>query len=451
MLGGSKLHGTLGVTASIGDRDWVRARISVAMHLAIGNAFAQALRALEQIAGAIETDDDEMAALYFQARAITYIKARAIDPAFELFDAALAAARKHGNARLCAHVLVNYGTAALQDGSIVLAMRCLDEGLRHARGHADVEPYGLVHLAEAFLAAGKLQQAAELLHELHAMRRGDSTTRLIAATVGIPLGMLLDDEALLAHSSDASLLDLAFARGERWLLGPLVESFCTLYEHRGQRDEHDALLIRDLESPTLLDNSVLLAIRGARLGPGAQLPRLAALMAQHCAVTGSTLLFAYHSLFESCIAGRRRTPERRTKLALQAAEEFARAKRPLLRALALDIAGLPTESRNVRAACGARVNAVSVVWGGTPIHRKLATMLTPREAEVARLAADGAANRAIATRLGISERTVHHHCESILAKLGIRSRWQLASWYRQFAHAAQCEVSYHPGKARAVV
>ena len=279
-------------------------------------------------------------------------------------------------------------------------------------------------LAEAFYAAGKLHQAAELLHELHAMRSGDSTTPLVAAAVGIPLGMLLGDEALLAHSSDPSLLDLAFARYERWLLGPLVESFCALYEHRGERDKHDALLNRDLESSPVLDNSVLLAIRAARLGPAAHLPRLAALMARHCAVGISTLPVAYNCLFESCIAGRRR-PRGGRNLARQADAEFARAGRPLVQALALDVAGLSNEARKVRDACGARVNAMRPIWNGSPVHKKLATMLTPREAEVARLAANGAANRAIAARLKISERTVQHHCESIFAKLGIRSRWQL--------------------------
>jgi DNA-binding NarL/FixJ family response regulator len=92
------------------------------------------------------------------------------------------------------------------------------------------------------------------------------------------------------------------------------------------------------------------------------------------------------------------------------------------------------------------------VWNGTPIHKKLATMLTPREAEVARLAANGAANRAIAERLGISERTVHHHCEAIFAKLGIRSRWQLATEYGQFTHAPRLQVPYpHPQTAGAPV
>lgn len=436
------------MAVSVGDRDLVRARVSVAMHLAVGNGFTEAHRALEEIAGAIDARDDEIVALYFQARAITCIKTRAVDRAFELFERALAAARKFGKSRLCAHVLINYGTASLQDGSIVPAVACLEEGLLHARGHADVEPYGLAHLAEAFAAAGKLQSAAELLHELHATRRGDSTTRLIAAAVGIPLGMLLDDEALLASSSDPSLLDLAFTRSERWLLGPLVESFCALYEHLGQRDEHDALLNRDLESMPALDNSVLLAIRAARLGPAAPLPRLAALMAAHCAMTGSALPAAYHHLFESCIAGRRRTPQRATNLARQAAEEFAQAGRPLLQALALDIAGLPTEARKVRTACGSRADAMRAVWNGAPIHKKLATMLTPREAEVARLAANGAANRAIAECLGISERTVHHHCEAIFAKLGIRSRWQLTSQYGQFTHAPRLQVPYpHPQTA----
>lgn len=430
------------MAVSVGDRDLVRARISVAMHLAVGNGFAEALRALEEIADAIDARDDEIVALYFQARAVTCIKSRAVDRAFELFEQALAAARKYGKSRLCAHVLINYGTAALQDGSIVAAMACLEEGLQHASGHADVEPYGLAHLAEALAVSGKLQGAAEVLHELHAMRRGDSTTRLIAAAAGIPLGMLLDDEALLARSSDPSLLDLAFARSERWLLGPLVESFCALYEHRGQRDDHDALLNRDLESLPQLDNSMPLAIRAARLGAAAHLPRLAALMADHCIVTGSALPAAYHHLFESCIAGRRRTPRPATNLARQAAEEFARAGRPLSQALALDIAGLPTEAQRARAECGARANAMHAVWNGTPIHKKLATMLTPREAEVARLAANGAANRAIAQRLGISERTVHHHCEAIFAKLGIRSRWQLAREYGQFTHAPRLPLPY---------
>jgi DNA-binding NarL/FixJ family response regulator len=48
--------------------------------------------------------------------------------------------------------------------------------------------------------------------------------------------------------------------------------------------------------------------------------------------------------------------------------------------------------------------------------------LTAREIEVLRLLAEGAANKEIAQRLGISDHTVKFHISSILAKLGATSR-----------------------------
>ena len=54
--------------------------------------------------------------------------------------------------------------------------------------------------------------------------------------------------------------------------------------------------------------------------------------------------------------------------------------------------------------------------------------LGKREAEVARLVADGLTNKQIGTRLFISERTVDSHVRSILNKLGFGSRAQIAAW-----------------------
>jgi DNA-binding NarL/FixJ family response regulator len=51
-----------------------------------------------------------------------------------------------------------------------------------------------------------------------------------------------------------------------------------------------------------------------------------------------------------------------------------------------------------------------------------------REAEVARLVADGLTNKEIGARLFISERTVDSHVRSILNKLGFSSRAQIAAW-----------------------
>lgn len=50
------------------------------------------------------------------------------------------------------------------------------------------------------------------------------------------------------------------------------------------------------------------------------------------------------------------------------------------------------------------------------------TGLTPREAQVAILAAAGLQTKQLANRLGISFHTARHHMERAYAKLGVRSR-----------------------------
>lgn len=51
-----------------------------------------------------------------------------------------------------------------------------------------------------------------------------------------------------------------------------------------------------------------------------------------------------------------------------------------------------------------------------------AAALTPREIEVLRMMADGAANKEIAWKLGISEHTVKFHVASVMGKLNASSR-----------------------------
>ncbi|HEY6797560.1 MAG TPA: LuxR C-terminal-related transcriptional regulator [Kineosporiaceae bacterium] len=57
--------------------------------------------------------------------------------------------------------------------------------------------------------------------------------------------------------------------------------------------------------------------------------------------------------------------------------------------------------------------------------------LTRREAEVADLVGQGLTNRQIADRLVIAQRTAEGHVESIMVKLGVSSRTQVASWLAQ--------------------
>ena len=82
----------------------------------------------------------------------------------------------------------------------------------------------------------------------------------------------------------------------------------------------------------------------------------------------------------------------------------------------------------------------AVSRGESPIHPKAArqllgarmssppVQLTTRETEVLRLVKDGLANKQIARRLNISERTVKAHLTSAFARIGVQDRTQAALW-----------------------
>lgn len=51
-----------------------------------------------------------------------------------------------------------------------------------------------------------------------------------------------------------------------------------------------------------------------------------------------------------------------------------------------------------------------------------AALLTPREVEILAMVGDGASNKAVARRLGISAHTVKFHLEAVFRKLGVATR-----------------------------
>ncbi|MFD2396624.1 LuxR C-terminal-related transcriptional regulator [Prauserella oleivorans] len=74
--------------------------------------------------------------------------------------------------------------------------------------------------------------------------------------------------------------------------------------------------------------------------------------------------------------------------------------------------------------------------------------LTRRERQVAALVAAGLTNKEIAAKLVISHRTADAHIEHIRAKLGVRSRTQIARWFSEHADAGRSDEPAHREAAR---
>lgn len=112
------------------------------------------------------------------------------------------------------------------------------------------------------------------------------------------------------------------------------------------------------------------------------------------------------------------------------------------RALAQGIAGaelVELDGRSHLPALGdaqAVVDAARRFLGLPALRRAVESGLTPRQAEVAALVAEGLTNRQIAVRLGITERSAESHLERIRLRLGFSSRAQVAAWHVA-THAAR--------------
>jgi DNA-binding NarL/FixJ family response regulator len=205
-------------------------------------------------------------------------------------------------------------------------------------------------------------------------------------------------------------------------------AFATLAGREGREREADAHFERAaacIDSPF----GMTFAIAALALARPARISRVRTLVAVAAERPADRVARALLDLIDA--ANEAQSIATATVVARRAASAFDGIGFPWLAAQARELAGDRDEAIRYYAQVGAmaevrRLERASREHASATPH---GSVLTPRERELARIVAHGAANRTVARRLEISEKAVEKHLTSIYAKLGITSRAQLAAHF----------------------
>ena len=411
--------------------------------ITLGDA-PQALAHLDAAEPLLTSCDAHSRASFHEVRSETFAALGRANEALAQCRLASECARAGGSSEVIAQIENNYALVACDLGEIDLAIERHKLALAEAHRTSMIwrVAYSALNYAMTLVLKGDLSAARALV--AIAMESGVTTAtfKTKAASVGIPLAILLNDRELLQACSDEAALDFAAASCEPQRIASVHGAFAELRFSQGETARGATLLAEGLRQLPRLHRGWYLLGQVAANGSSDDVALARSLFAK--STERPRVLRAHQLLFEA-IALKTRDPRRAARLAEIAARGFASLGFTLYQARALEAAGKSDAAAALFAQIGSvrdtdRLRAAQPASGAKP-----AIPLSARQYEIARLVADGESNKAIAARLHISENTVEHHLSSIFARLGLKSRSQLASRIVALANAARAKDGGNPG------
>lgn len=264
---------------------------------------------------------------------------------------------------------------------------------------------------------------------------GDQAAALAALEESVALFRRVDDPAGLARALN-SLGDEARLRGDDERAAALYEEALVLDRVTGHR-AGQALRLHNLGYVALHRGD----LRGAAWLFGESLalhrelghPRGIVMCIEGLAATAALAGKAYEAARLHAAAGAERE---RLRASLDAIERLERERlltslRSRLDAVRLEDAQSAGHALSLAEAVGAAEQMAGRLAADQPGLGRATASLSRRERQIAALIARGLTNRAIATELGIAQRTVDTHVGHILGKLGVPSRAAVAAWARE--------------------
>jgi DNA-binding CsgD family transcriptional regulator len=409
------------------DQRWVDARTREALERAAQAAaalkqlghvpmYAQALLSVARYAITLGNVDQTMAHLeaasryrehfnagsradWHEVRGETHAVLGNVREAMADFRDAAKLAAQGGVSELISQIENNFALAAFDLGELDLAVArhqiAVDEA--HRTGMPWRIAYCSLNYARTLMFKSQLERAGAMIWSALQTGVATATFKTKAASVGIPLALLLNDRALLDACADDAALDLAQRSGEVQRIASVTAAFAALRVAQGSYAEARALLGDAVRRIPRAHRAWDLFVAVAQWGDAEDAEIARSVLA--AAPGRPKLKRGFRLLFDALAAGKR-DGEFARRIADAASKQFSIMGNSLYASLA---AGRKEEKK----------------------HRAH-TALTARQQQIAELVGEGETNRGIAERLNISEHTVEHHISGIFERLGLKSRTQLA-------------------------
>ncbi len=400
---------------------YAQALLSVARFSMTLGQIDRTLAHLDAVAALREHFDAGSRAAWHEVRGETQAVLGNAAPAIAEFRAAAKLAAESGVSELVAQIENNFAGAAFDLGDLDLAMArhqiAVDESQR--TGLMWRIAYSSLNYARTLMFKGEVERARAMAWEALDAGVTTATFKTKAASVGVPIALLLNDRALLAACADETAIDLAEQSAELQRIASVAAAFAALRVTQGSRGEAQALLARALRAIPHAHRAWDLFLAVAQWGHAQDVDLARGLLKR--AVGRPVLKRAYTLLFEAF--ARRDDAAYARRAARAAAQNFSRMGNRLCEAIALECAGEDDAAAD-------RYRGMGVVRTTERVEKSAAraesAVLTVRQSQIAKLIAKGETNRAIAAQLRISEHTVEHHVSEIFVRLGLKSRTQLA-------------------------
>jgi DNA-binding CsgD family transcriptional regulator/type II secretory pathway predicted ATPase ExeA len=384
------------------------------------------LASADQTPGERSTTDRRNACM---VRALIAANSGRLRDAFEDYERAAALARESDDPEQLAWTLNNYASRATVTGWMDRALAAYREAASCARSKdfGKVGASTIQGLAFAQLLAGDLVAVLARQREDAQLPPGIAMTQTARAALAIRLAYYRDDDAEAARFIAPVSLELAFGSGESQRIGLLAGCIAGYFDATKRREEAAALRTRALAELNSVEFSFWLLDQLAGSADAKERARARELLAAAARDPANLAARAYLTLFDARLANRRRGADSKA-LAAEAAAQFARIGWPWERAQALELEGRFADAVKLYRSHGFLRHARELTRARQRTrHRAGRNQMTARELEVARLAAHGKSNRAIATELMIGERTVETHIAAIFDRFDLTSRRELAA------------------------